>query len=197
MALIGYARVSIDEQTVRSRIDELRAAGCTRIHEEHASGGSRARPVLAQVLRHLVVVRLDRLARSLSHLLEVLKGLEGKGAHQAVEGKVDVFGEALDGAIDLRERGSSLEDQSRPLVGRGEQPPERPADPEILLDNRRREAAPRRRLVEEFGAFRSRGLRDRLYQAAGAARRSRIGRIQPGAWIASRATARRSSSDPT
>jgi len=87
MALIGYARVSTDEQTVRSQLDELRAAGCTRIHEEHASGGSRARPVLAQVLRQmqagdvLVVVRLDRLARSLSHLLEVLEGLEGKGAH--------------------------------------------------------------------------------------------------------------------
>ena len=71
MALIGYARVSTDEQTVRSQLDELRAAGCILIHEEHASGGSRARPVLAQVLRQmqagdvLVVVRLDRLARSL------------------------------------------------------------------------------------------------------------------------------------
>jgi len=51
--------------------------GCVEIFEEHASGGNRARPVLARVLERvakgdtLVVVRIDRLARSLSHLLEV------------------------------------------------------------------------------------------------------------------------------
>jgi len=71
MARIGDARVSTDEPTVRGQIDALRAAGCTVIHEEYASGGRRAGPVLAQVLRRiragdvLVVVRLDRLARSL------------------------------------------------------------------------------------------------------------------------------------
>lgn len=87
MALIGYARVSTDEQTVLSQTEELRAAGCAVIHEEQASGGSRARPVLNSLLRQmrpgdvLVVVRMDRLARSLSHLLEVIEGLEEKGAH--------------------------------------------------------------------------------------------------------------------
>ena len=55
--------------------------------EEHASGGDRRRPVLAKVLERLtagdtlVVVRIDRLARSLSHLLEVIDRLEAKGAH--------------------------------------------------------------------------------------------------------------------
>ena len=64
----------------------LKSAGCVEIHEEQASGGNRARPVLARVLERigkgdtLVVVRIDRLARSLSHLLEKIERLEAKGA---------------------------------------------------------------------------------------------------------------------
>lgn len=87
MTQIGYARVSTEEQTLQSQLDALHAAGCVRIFEEHASGGEPARPVLAQALRAvgvgdiLVVVRLDRLARSLSHLLRLLEGLEARGAH--------------------------------------------------------------------------------------------------------------------
>ena len=71
MALIGYARVSTGEQTLDPQRDELREAGCAAIHEEHASGADRARPALARLLAAirpgdtLVVVRLDRLARSL------------------------------------------------------------------------------------------------------------------------------------
>lgn len=85
--LIGYARVSTGEQTTDPQIAELRAAGCIDIRSETGSGGSRARPVLSAILREakagdtVVVVRIDRLARSLSHLLEVLDGLEAKGAH--------------------------------------------------------------------------------------------------------------------
>jgi DNA invertase Pin-like site-specific DNA recombinase len=66
---------------------ELRAAGCDTIVQEHGSGASRARPALAKLLRDigagdtLVVVRLDRLARSVSHLLEVIEDLTEKGAH--------------------------------------------------------------------------------------------------------------------
>lgn len=87
MQLIGYARVSTDDQVTLPQAEELRAAGCAVIHEEQASGGSRTRPVLARVLDRLragdvlVVVRIDRLARSLSHLLEVIEGVEAKGAH--------------------------------------------------------------------------------------------------------------------
>ncbi|MGL4962674.1 MAG: recombinase family protein [Inquilinus sp.] len=87
MALVGYARVSTEDQTTASQKDELRAAGCTEIFEEKASGGSRSRPELAKVLHRLgwgdvlVVARIDRLARSLSHLLEVIEALEGRGAH--------------------------------------------------------------------------------------------------------------------
>ena len=85
--LIGYARVSTDDQGTTPQRDELRAAGCHDILEEHASGADRTRPVLARLLRDirrgdtLVVVRLDRLARSVSHLLAVIDQLEAAGAH--------------------------------------------------------------------------------------------------------------------
>jgi DNA invertase Pin-like site-specific DNA recombinase len=86
VALIGYARVSTEDQTSGPQAEALRAIGCVEIHEEQASGGNRSRPVLARVLNRvargdtLVVVRIDRLARSLSHLLEVIERLEAKGA---------------------------------------------------------------------------------------------------------------------
>jgi DNA invertase Pin-like site-specific DNA recombinase len=84
---IGYARVSTDEQATEAQEMELRAAGCDLIVEEHGSGASRARPALSKLVRDiaagdtLVVVRLDRLARSVSHLLEVIEDLAAKGAH--------------------------------------------------------------------------------------------------------------------
>ncbi|MFT6533443.1 MAG: DNA invertase Pin-like site-specific DNA recombinase [Limimaricola cinnabarinus] len=87
MSLIGYARVSTDLQDTAAQWRELKAAGCIEIREEFASGAARARPVLAKLVANLgrgdvlVVVRIDRLARSLSHLLEVIETLEAKGAH--------------------------------------------------------------------------------------------------------------------
>lgn len=85
--LIGYACVSTDDQVANAQLIELREAGCLMVHQEHGSGASRARPVLTQLLKEiqagdvLVVVHLDRLARSVSHLLEVIEGLAKKGAH--------------------------------------------------------------------------------------------------------------------
>ena len=85
--LIGYARVSTEEQGTDPQLDELRDAGCEAIHQEHASGADRSRPVLARLLPEitsgetLVVVRLDRLARSVSHLLAVMEQLDAKGAY--------------------------------------------------------------------------------------------------------------------
>ena len=85
--LIGYARVSTEDQATDAQVDELRAAGCQILHQEHGSGASRARPVLARLMREigpgdvLVVVRLDRLARSVSHLLAVIEDLESRRAH--------------------------------------------------------------------------------------------------------------------
>lgn len=79
--------MSTEDQAHDAQLDELRAAGCAEIHQERGSGASRTRPVLARLIREikpgevLVVVRLDRLARSVSHLLEVIETLEAKKAY--------------------------------------------------------------------------------------------------------------------
>ena len=83
----GYARVSTEGQDLEPQLVALRAAGCTEVVEERASGTDRGRPELAALLVRLrrddtlVVVRIDRLARSLAHLLEVLDRLREQGAH--------------------------------------------------------------------------------------------------------------------
>jgi DNA invertase Pin-like site-specific DNA recombinase len=96
MPLIGYARVSTEDQTPLPQSQALKSVGCAEIHEKQASGGNRARPVLALVLERigkgdtLVVVRIDRLARSLSHLLEVIERHEAKGAFfRSIEDPID------------------------------------------------------------------------------------------------------------
>lgn len=93
---IGYARISTEDQTALPQVQELHAAGCVEIVEEQASGGNRTRPVLARVLDQLrvgdtlVVVRTDRLARSLSHLQEIIGRLEAKGAHfRSIQDPID------------------------------------------------------------------------------------------------------------
>jgi len=85
MPLIGYARISTEDQTTEQQVTALRAAGCARVVREVGSGASRARPELARLLAGLrpgdvlAVVRIDRLARSLQHLLEVIDGLARRG----------------------------------------------------------------------------------------------------------------------
>jgi DNA invertase Pin-like site-specific DNA recombinase len=84
--LLGYARVSTDDQDLALQRAALRQAGCRRIYEEKVSGATRARPQLARVLDHLraqdvvVVTRLDRLARSTRDLLEIAEQLRDAGA---------------------------------------------------------------------------------------------------------------------
>ena len=69
--LIGYARVSTDDQDTAAQVAALHAAGCERIFREKASGGRWNRPQLLRLLTHLrsgdvvVVWKLDRLSRSL------------------------------------------------------------------------------------------------------------------------------------
>jgi len=83
--LIGYARVSTTDQELALQQDALRAAGCERIFEETASGAKEDRPELARALDHmrkgdvLVVWKLDRLARSLKQLVNVLEDLGARG----------------------------------------------------------------------------------------------------------------------
>ena len=86
MSLIGYARVSTEDQPPLPQRQALTEAGCTAIHEEYASGADRRRPVLGRLLSRirqgdtLIVVRIDRLARSLAHLLQIIETLEARGA---------------------------------------------------------------------------------------------------------------------
>ena len=85
MALIGYARVSTAEQNLDLQQDALQKAGCERIFTDTASGAKTDRPGLAAALAYLrdgdvlAVWRLDRLGRSLPHLIETIGTLEARG----------------------------------------------------------------------------------------------------------------------
>jgi DNA invertase Pin-like site-specific DNA recombinase len=78
---VGYARVSTREQTIDLQVDALAQAGCTKVHTEVISGARAERPILAQVLETLragdvlVIWKLDRLGRSLTHLLTIVTDL--------------------------------------------------------------------------------------------------------------------------
>src|SRR5512143_3300587 len=83
--LIGYARVSTLQQTLALQQDPLTQAGCERIFTDTASGSLTARPGLTEALAFarpgdtLIVWRLDRLGRSLRHLIDTVSLLQERG----------------------------------------------------------------------------------------------------------------------
>jgi DNA invertase Pin-like site-specific DNA recombinase len=83
--LIGYARVSTQEQTLNLQQDALQKAGCNKIFTDTASGAKAERKGLEEALTYvrkddtLVVWRLDRLGRSLPHLISTMTDLEERG----------------------------------------------------------------------------------------------------------------------
>ncbi len=85
MSVLGYARVSTAQQNVDMQVRELNAAGAERVWTEQMSGGRDDRPELAALLAYarsgdtVVVWRLDRLGRSLPHLLAVVEDLDARG----------------------------------------------------------------------------------------------------------------------
>ena len=85
MALVGYARVSTAEQNLGLQRDALTKAGCEEVFEDQASGAKAERPGLTEALGYvrrgdtLVVWKLDRLGRSMAHLIETVRKLEAKG----------------------------------------------------------------------------------------------------------------------
>src|SRR5437660_12450861 len=93
--LIGYARVSTGDQDVALQLDALTAAGCERWFSDTASGSLSERPQLERALEELrdgedtlVVWRLDRLGRSLRHLIELVgeRGPRRRGCSRLAEG---------------------------------------------------------------------------------------------------------------
>ena len=85
MMLVGYARVSTQDQNPRLQLEALRAAGCENVFTEKASGAQRQRPQLKAAVAYmregdtLVVWKLDLLARSLKQLIETIEDLEVMG----------------------------------------------------------------------------------------------------------------------
>jgi DNA invertase Pin-like site-specific DNA recombinase len=82
--IVGYARVSTQDQSLELQLDALRVAGCEQIFSEKITGKSRERPELTTCLKMLrkedvlVVWKLDRLARSLKDLVELINELESR-----------------------------------------------------------------------------------------------------------------------
>jgi len=83
--ILGYARVSTDDQLLDAQTDALTAAGAERIFSDKNSGSTRKRPQLDQLLDQLrlgdviVVTKYDRLARSLRDLLDIVEAIRERG----------------------------------------------------------------------------------------------------------------------
>ncbi len=84
--LVGYARVSTNDQNLDRKLDALKVVGCERLFTDTASGAKTARPGLTEALKEcrtgdtLVVWKLDRLGRSLPHLVETVRDLVARGS---------------------------------------------------------------------------------------------------------------------
>ncbi len=97
--IVGYARVSTQEQDLQLQLDALEKADCLKknIYTDKISGSKAERPGLTQCLSvlqegdTLLVWRLDRLGRSMSHLIGLIEDLKGRGVG---------FRSICDGAID-------------------------------------------------------------------------------------------------
>jgi DNA invertase Pin-like site-specific DNA recombinase len=84
--IIGYARVSTEDQNLDGQLDALKAAGAERIFADRITGTARSRPELDRMLEQLrsgdvvVVSKYDRLARSLRDLLDIVDAIQAQGA---------------------------------------------------------------------------------------------------------------------
>jgi DNA invertase Pin-like site-specific DNA recombinase len=109
MSKYGYARVSSTDQDLTTQIDKLRAAGCDVIREEKISGTSRTgRAELENLLTFLrkgdvlIVTRVDRLARSIGDLQDIVRELRAKGAQlRATDQPIDTSTAAGKAFLDM------------------------------------------------------------------------------------------------
>jgi DNA invertase Pin-like site-specific DNA recombinase len=83
--LVGYSRVSTEEQKLDLQVDALKSAGCEKFFSDHVSGASKLKPGLEEALAYLragdtlVVWKLDRLGRTVKGLVDLVQTLQDKG----------------------------------------------------------------------------------------------------------------------
>jgi DNA invertase Pin-like site-specific DNA recombinase len=86
-ALIGYARVSTEEQNLDLQVDALKRAGCAQIYSDKVSGAASEKPGLEELMRYLrqgdtlVVWKLDRLGRTVKGLVDFVESLHDRQVH--------------------------------------------------------------------------------------------------------------------
>ena len=84
--IVGYARVSTQDQNLSAQLDALKQAGASKVWREKVSGARSDRPELAKLMRALgkgdvlVITKIDRLARSTRELLNLIHAVDEKGA---------------------------------------------------------------------------------------------------------------------
>lgn len=86
--IIGYARTSTVDQTagLEAQQRDLKEAGCVEVYHEQTSGADAERPKLQEALKYIrkgdtfVVTKIDRLARNMKHLLQIVETIQDKGA---------------------------------------------------------------------------------------------------------------------
>lgn len=84
MAIVGYARVSTVDQDLTAQLEQLQSVKCDRVYQEKISGAKQDRPELSAMLDYVregdtvICCKLDRIARSTKHLLEIVENLEKK-----------------------------------------------------------------------------------------------------------------------
>lgn len=125
MRLLGYARVSTTDQSVSTQRDALTTAGCEHVWTDVASGALANRPALGELLTNatagdtVVVTRLDRLGRSLPHLLSLVEDLGARDVGSLAE-QIDTTSATgrlvlhVFGALAEFERGLNHADPGRP-----------------------------------------------------------------------------------
>ncbi len=120
--LIGYMRVSTAEQSLNLQRDALERARCERLFEDVASGACKERHGLAQAIDHarsgdtLVVWKLDRIARSLAHVVQLVSDLRDKAIGlKVLTGDIDTT--STTGRVRLRHLRHPRRIRARPHPG--------------------------------------------------------------------------------
>ena len=199
--LIGYARVSTEDQKLDLQRDALAQLGCHRVFEDRASGARADRPGLAAALSHLrrgdtlVVWRLDRLGRTTHQLVNLLEQFEREGIRlRSLQDGIDpasVMGKAMlqIGAVFAEMERNLLRERTKAGLAaaraRGRLGGRKPRLSAAGLDTARRLMADPLLTMEEIASRLGVG-RTTLYRALGRARATPIGGIAVAVTTASK-----------